>query len=73
MLLICAVVLVAIHTHPIRYFISIPSGSDARVWTREGDDAMRKRWEGPAVILGIALVALALFTWRCVRRKNNDE
>ena len=75
MLLICAVVLVAIHTHPIRYFISIPipSGSDARVWIREGDDAMRKRWEGLAVILGIALVALALFTWRGARRKNNDE
>lgn len=43
------------------------------MWIREGDDAMRKRWEGLAVILGIALVALALFTWRCVRRKNNDE
>ena len=43
------------------------------MWIREGDDAMRKRWEGLAVILGIALVALALFTWRCVHRKNNDE
>jgi len=25
------------------------------------------------VILGIALLAAALFTWRCVRRKNNDK
>ena len=34
---------------------------------------MRKGWKGLAVILGIALVALALFAWRCVRRKNNDK
>lgn len=34
---------------------------------------MRKCWKGLAVILGIALVTLALFTWRCARRKNNDE
>ena len=33
---------------------------------------MRKGWKGLAVILGIALLAAALFTWRCVRRKNND-
>ena len=33
---------------------------------------MRKCWKGLAVILGIAMVALVLFTWRCVRRKNND-
>lgn len=30
---------------------------------------MRKGWKGTAVILGIALLAAALFTWRCVRRK----
>ena len=34
---------------------------------------MRKCRKGLAVILGIALVALALFTWRCVRQNNNDE
>lgn len=34
---------------------------------------MRKGWKGPAVILGIALLAAALFTWRCVRQKNNDK
>ena len=34
---------------------------------------MRKGWKGPAVILGIALLATALFTWRCVRWKNNDK
>ena len=34
---------------------------------------MRKCWKGLAVILGITLLAAALFTWRCVRRKNNDK
>lgn len=34
---------------------------------------MRKCWKRPAVILGIALLAAALFTWRCVRWKNNDK
>ena len=34
---------------------------------------MRKCRKGLAVILGIALVALVLFTWRGARRKNNDE
>lgn len=34
---------------------------------------MRKCRKGLAVILEIVLVALALFTWRCVRQKNNDE
>ena len=34
---------------------------------------MRKCWRGLAVILGITLAALALFTWRGARRKNNDE
>ena len=34
---------------------------------------MRKCWKGLAVILGIALVALALFTWRGAHRINNDE
>ncbi len=34
---------------------------------------MRKCWKGLAVILGITLAALVLFTWRGARRKNNDE
>ena len=34
---------------------------------------MRKCRKGLAVILGIALLAAALFTWRCVRWKNNDK
>lgn len=34
---------------------------------------MRTCWKGLSVILGIAMVALTLFTWRGARRKNNDE
>ena len=34
---------------------------------------MRKGWKGLAAILGIALLAAALFTRRCVRWKNNDK